>query len=112
MYTKGDGLVGLGVEDQGSCDCKLGSGYLPSKCLSTQTTPCLNLHNSKVDSKDEEPADVFFNVCYPGIRSIELGLINYKSEFPKIRGTLYWGPYNNEDPLVRVPYFRKLPNNP
>ena len=35
-------------------------------------------------------------------------------EFPKIRGTLFWGPYN-KDPTtylgyyIRVPYFRKLP---
>ena len=55
-----------------------------------------------------------------------------KREFPKIRGTLFWGPYN-KDPTIstrtlalgrhgftvsyysgyysRVPYFRKLPNH-
>ena len=21
-------------------------------------------------------------------------------EFPKIRGTLFWGPYNNKDPII------------
>ena len=32
--------------------------------------------------------------------------------FPKIRGTLFWGPYNKDYYLgcyIRVPYFRKLP---
>ena len=38
----------------------------------------------------------------------------FKWEFQKIRGTLFWGPYN-KDPyylgyFLRVPYFRKLPN--
>ena len=38
----------------------------------------------------------------------------HKWEFPKIRGTVFWGPYN-KDPgsyylgyYIRVPYFRKL----
>ena len=32
-------------------------------------------------------------------------------EFPKIRGTLFWGPYNKDRIIyyIRVPYFRKLP---
>ena len=34
-------------------------------------------------------------------------------EFPKIRGTLFWGPYNKGScysrDYIRVPYFRKLP---
>ena len=29
-------------------------------------------------------------------------------EFPKIGGTLFWGPYS-KDPTFRVPYFRKRP---
>ena len=35
-------------------------------------------------------------------------------EFPKIRGTLFWGPENKDPSInlgyyIRVPYFRKLP---
>ena len=34
------------------------------------------------------------------------------SEFPKIRGTLFWDPYNKDPTLgyyIRVPFCRKLP---
>ena len=35
-------------------------------------------------------------------------------EFPKIRGTLFWGPCNNDPTtlgtILGSPYFRKLPN--
>ena len=31
-------------------------------------------------------------------------------EFPKIRGTSFWGPYTKDPTIyIRVPYFRKLP---
>ena len=30
-------------------------------------------------------------------------------EFPKIRGTLIWGPYNQDPTYLRVPSFRKPP---
>ena len=42
-----------------------------------------------------------------------LGYMRYVGEFPKIRGTLFWGPYNKDSYYlgydIWVPYSRKLP---
>ena len=44
-----------------------------------------------------------------------IGLDKMIWEFPKIRGTLLWGPYTKDPTInfgyyIRVPYVRKLPS--